>query len=110
MESELSLDVVQNQGLDQDRCVADILPKRYAVRVCDQTAIGAVVEPSAVVVVAVASALRCRESHCMLPNVAAIVFTIAIALLDVPVEVVVFQRYTRLQRRTLIRGSLGYFR
>ena len=75
---------------------------------CNQTAIGAVVEPSAVVVVAVASAYAAARAVVCSPNVAAIVFTIAIALLDVPVEVVVFQRYTA-YRDVLIRGAWATF-
>ncbi len=87
-------DVIQPRRFNQYRCVGDVLTQSDAIGMSNDTAVGAVVNALAAAIIAVASVDAAAGTVIGRPHIAAVVFPVAVPLLQTPLQAIVLQRIT----------------
>ncbi len=88
------LDVIQPRRFNQYRCISDVLTQRDAIGMGNDTAVGAVVNALATAIVAVAGIDAAAGAIIGRAHIAAVVFPVAVSLLQAPLQTIVLQRIT----------------
>ncbi len=88
------LDVIQAWGLNQYGGIGDVLTKRDPIGMSDNAAVGAIVYTLATAIVAVTGIDAAASTVIGCAHIAAVVFPVAVSLLQAPLQAVVIQRVT----------------